>query len=212
MTDKPLFLGMTRRIEVVHGENDVIALLVIDMQVGLFGVETRRYDANGVIDRINALGRTVRQNGGIVVFVQHDGLQGDPLESGTDGWRLLSSLERHLDEVVVHKTACDAFYNTDLSIVLKQQRVQRLIITGCATDFCVDSTLRAALSRDYQVVVAADAHTTSDRPHIHAEALIRHHNWLWQNLIHPKVQVEVVQTNDLIARFNNGILGGPGGG
>ena len=83
---------------------------------------------------------------------------------------------------MVHKRACDAFYETDLAEVLDKHRVTRLLVTGCATDFCVDTTVRAAASRDYEVVVVEDGHTTADRPHVDAVSLIRHHNWLWQNL------------------------------
>ena len=82
--------------------------------------------------------------------------------------------------------------------------IMLLIVTGCATDFCVDTTIRSANSRDYQVVVAADGHTTADRPHVDAGSLIQHHNWLWQNLIHPKLRIDVVQTDDLIAYCNTG--------
>jgi len=51
----------------------VIVLLVIDMQVGLF-TGAPRHDADGVVGRINALGRVVRQSGGLVIFIQHDGV------------------------------------------------------------------------------------------------------------------------------------------
>ena len=76
-----------------------------------------------------------------------------------------------------------------------------MLVTGCATDFCVDTTVRAAMSREYEVVVIADGHTTADRPHIEAVSLIRHHNWLWQDLIHPKVRVEVVEADEVIAEL-----------
>ena len=187
-----------------EGGNAVTALLVIDMQKGLFTDETPRHDAEGVVARINALVLAIRGSGGIVVFIQHNGPQGDTLETGTDGWQLLPSLERNPEDVVVRKSACDAFYDTDLTSVLYSGEVRRVIVAGCATDFCVDSTVRAALSRDYQVVVVADGHTTADRPHIDAAALIRHHNWLWRNLIHPKVRIEVALAEDLIARCQKG--------
>lgn len=179
------------------------ALLVIDMQVGLFGKDTPRHDADGVVGRINALARAVRQARGIVIFVQHDGPQGDTFEPGTDGWTILPSLERQDGDVVVHKRACDAFYETDLSEILQEHHARQLIVTGCATDFCVDTTVRAAASRDYEIVVVEDGHTTADRPHIDAVSVIRHHNWLWQNLIHPKRQIMVVSARSVIAQVGS---------
>jgi nicotinamidase-related amidase len=71
-------------------------------------------------------------------------------------------------------------------------------VTGCATDFCVDTTVRAAASRDYEVVVVADGHTTRDRPHLDAASIIEHHNWMWENLILPRSQVRVVPTEELL--------------
>jgi nicotinamidase-related amidase len=52
-----------------------------------------------------------------------------------------------------------------------------------ATDSCVDSTIRSAISNDYDVVVVADGHTVSDRPHMDAAAVIRHHHCVWSQLI-----------------------------
>jgi len=181
---------------------DVTALLVIDMQAGLFTPETPRHDAEGVVVRINAVAAAVRASSGIVVFIQHDGPAGDTFEPGTSGWQLLPSLARTPADAIVHKTACDSFYDTDLEAVLARQNVRRLLVTGCATDFCVDTTVRAATSRDYQVVVVEDGHTTADRPHVDAASLIRHHNWLWQNLIHPKLQIEVVPADALVFRLD----------
>jgi nicotinamidase-related amidase len=193
---------------VTDGASDRTALLIIDMQAGLFTPETPRHDADGVVARINAVARALRQSGGTVVFIQHDGSKGDTFEPGTPGWQLLSSLERESGDVLVHKTACDSFYGTDLAAVLSGRGVRRLLVTGCATDFCVDTTVRAAMSREYQVVVVADAHTTADRPHVDAVSLIRHHNWLWPDLIHPKVRVEVLETAEVVAGIQRSVVKG----
>ena len=176
-----------------------IALLVIDMQVGLFGPDSPRFDAEGVVARINTLAGAVREAGGTVVFIQHDGPPGDTFEPGSEGWRLLPSLDRRLGDPVVHKRACDAFYETDLDETLREREATRLLVTGCATDFCVDTTIRAAASRDYEVVVVEDGHTTADRPHVDALSVMRHHNWVWQNLIHPRRPIRVIPARDVLA-------------
>ncbi len=177
------------------------ALLVIEMQVGLFGADTPRHDAEGVVERINALARAVRREGGIVIFIQHDGPPGDVFEPGREGWKILPSLRREEGDLVVPKRACDAFYETDLAEVLDKHRVTRLLVTGCATDFCVDTTVRAAASRDYEIVVVEDGHTTADRPHVDSLSVIRHHNWVWQNLIHPRRPIEVMPATRVIAQM-----------
>jgi nicotinamidase-related amidase len=183
----------------VIGPGGTFALLVIDMQAGLFVPETPRHDADGTVERINALAAAVRRAGGTVVFVQHDGPPGDAFEPGNEGWRLLPSLDKQAGDPVVHKRACDAFYETDLGETLRARGSTRLLVTGCATDFCVDTTIRAAASRDYEVVVVEDGHTTADRPHVDALSVMRHHNWVWQNLIHPRVRIEVIPASVLVA-------------
>ena len=51
---------------------------------------------------------------------------------------------------------------------LTQLPPDRLLVTGWATDICVDATVRAAVELGHKVVVAADAHTVSDRPGLDA--------------------------------------------
>jgi nicotinamidase-related amidase len=182
-------------------EAKIAALVIIDMQVGLFTPETSRYDAEHVVSRINAVAKAVRKCGGMVVFIQHESPKGYAFEPGAEGWHILPSMEREPQDVVIHKTACDSFYNTELATVLERRGIRRLLVTGCATDFCVDTTVRAAMSRDYEIVVVADGHTTADRPHVSARLLIQHHNWLWRELIHPKIKIEVLPAEKLIERM-----------
>jgi len=173
----------------------MIALLVIDMQVGLFEGEPR-FDAQGVIRRINAIINAVHEARGVVVFIQHE--EEDHLQHGTPGWQLLPDLERTEKDVVVFKKASDAFYESELADVLKKHKVEQVVITGCATDFCVDTTIRAAASRDFEVVVAEDGHTTKDRAHLDAVSIIKHHNWMWKYLILPHSEVKVIPTENIL--------------
>ena len=171
--------------------------LIIDMQKASFS-NAERYDADGVVNRINQLSSYIRNNGGTVIFIQHDGTPEDGHVPFTSGWEILPSLSRDESDRIVRKTICDAFYKTDLYRVLNELKVDRLIISGCATDFCVDTTVRAAVSLDYHVIVAADCHTTADRPHLTAEQVIRHHNWVWSELLVPEKKVEVLSLETLL--------------
>jgi len=161
------------------------ALLVIDMQVGSFGKGAQRYDAGGLIARLNTLARRVRDAGGTVIFVQHDGPDGDPHHPSQPGWAILPDLEMLPTDVTVRKTACDSFLNTHLDHVLATRAIRDLIVTGCATDYCVDTTVRAALARGYRTTVPSDGHTTSERPHLSAAKIVEHHNAIWRDFIAP---------------------------
>jgi nicotinamidase-related amidase len=175
-------------------------LLVIDMQRGCFAGEPPRHDAEAKIARINALARAIRANGP-VIFIQHtDAAEG--LAQGSDAWQLLDSLDRSPHDCVVEKTACDAFLETGLDSLLKDRGVTDLIIVGCATDFCVDTTVRSAAAHGYKVSVASDAHTTRDRPHLAASKIIEHHNFMWEELLLPRhARVRVAPTEQLLAEI-----------
>jgi len=163
---------------------DHAAVLVIDVQVGLFCAKPPPLEAEAVIARINEVTAQARKAGAPVIFIQHDGgLEDADLAPGTDGWNLHPDLQVRLGEPVIRKTTCDAFYGTPLEAELRARGITTLLLTGFATDFCVDSTLRGAASKDFAVIIVADAHTTTDNPVLKAELVRQHHNWAWTNLI-----------------------------
>jgi nicotinamidase-related amidase len=173
------------------------ALLVIDMQVGLLNGDPK-HDLAGVVRRINQLAATVRDRSGRVIFVQHCGVKGDNFEPHTPGWALLPELRRDACDLLVRKTLNDPFAGTDLQTLLQDMPPDRVLITGWTTDFCVDATVRSAVTRDYHVVAVADGHTLSSRPHLEAADVIRHHNWVWSELI-TRRSIKVAATHELIA-------------
>lgn len=157
-------------------------LIVVDMQAGLLK-GAPKHDLAGVLSRINSLSNAVRKSGGRVVWIRHCGLPGDDFAPNAPGWAFLPELDRHADDIVVAKTLNDPFVGTRLQETLRELSADRILVTGWATDFCVDSMVRSAVSNGYDVVAVSDAHTLSDRPHLAAPAVIAHHNWVWGGLI-----------------------------
>jgi nicotinamidase-related amidase len=162
------------------------ALLIIDMQRGSFGATTPRHDTAGLVGRLNRLAGLVRETAGSVVFIQHDGPPGDPHHPDSPGWKLLDALEVQPADAIIRKTSCDAFLDTSLEEFLRTRAIDRLIVTGCATDYCVDTTVRSALARGYPTTVPSDGHTTSDRAHLPAIKIIEHHNAIWSDFLAPR--------------------------
>jgi len=171
-------------------------VIVVDMQVGLLDGQPK-HDLAGVVGRINALADAVRRRSGAVIWIRHCGKPGDGFERGSPGWAFLPELDRRDDDLVAEKTLNDAFAGSTLQETLKRLAPDRVLICGWATDFCVDGTIRSAVSRDYNVVVVGDAHTLNDRPHLDAVSVIRHHNWVWSDLITNR-SVRVATTAELI--------------
>ena len=173
------------------------ALLVIDMQVGLLDSETPPRDVESVVQRINHVARVMRMSNSPVLFVQHHGQKGDGFVPGESGWQFLPTLEKTPSDLVVSKTTCDAFYNTELDSLLRKHQVGELLVSGWATDFCVDTTIRAAASREYEITVISDGHTVADRPHLDAASIIRHHNSTWADLLVPGRKISVVSADTI---------------
>jgi nicotinamidase-related amidase len=174
----------------------VDAIVVVDMQVGLLDGPPK-HDLQGVIRRINLLTAMVRKQSGKVIWIRHCGKTGDDLERHKKGWSLLPELNPHRDDLVIEKTLNDPFVRTSLQETLQRIAPDRILVAGWATDFCVDATIRSAVSNDYHVVVVSDGHTVSDRPHLDAASVIRHHHWVWGNLITNR-SVRIVTTGQLI--------------
>lgn len=171
-------------------------MLVVDMQVGLLNGEPK-HDLRGVMERINRLAAKVRDRSGTVIFVQHCGCKGEDFEPQTPGWRFLPGLLRDSADVVVQKKLNDPFAGTDLQARLEEIAPDRVLITGWATDLCVDATVRSAVTNHHNVVVVADGHTLNDRPHLDAISVIRHHNWIWSNLI-TRRSIKLASANELL--------------
>lgn len=154
------------------------ALVVIDVQVGIARHASRVAGWPAILANIAALVTRAQTAGMSVIFIQHDGGTGHPLEPGTDGSALCPELGVADTDVVIHKTACDAFFETTLESLLRERNARKLIVAGCMTEYCVDTSVRRAVSLGFDVMLAADAHGTIDSAPLQAAQIIAHHNRL----------------------------------
>ncbi len=56
------------------------------------------------------------------------------------------------DKIII-KHRYDAFINPDLDVFLKKNNIKTIILTGCQTDVCVDSTARSAFMKGYNIIL-----------------------------------------------------------
>jgi len=165
------------------------ALLVIDVQRGLFDDAPHPFEADAVVDRINTLVAKARAAAAPVVWIQHERAAGF-LARGSDSWQLHTRLAVLAGDACIFKTTPDSFLRTNLAERLAQSGAEQLVICGYATEFCVDTTTRRALALGYPVTLAADAHTTHDKDHLTAAAIRAHHNATLPGMVSfgPRVQ------------------------
>ena len=155
------------------------ALLVIDMQNdychpdGVFaGAGLRVAGLDGLVRDINTLAAAARSAGRPVIWVRMEwaedaevGLLAERspflrergLRRGSWGGELVAGLDRAPGDHEVVKPRFDAFHRTGLEELLRDLGVGTLVVAGVRTDFCVESTVRAAFFRDLKAVVPREA-------------------------------------------------------
>ncbi len=168
------------------------ALVIIDVQANLFD-EPRAFRIDEVAALLDRKAAEARAAGAPVIFIQHEEA-GCQWQRGTPGWEFHPSLVPKAGDTVVAKSFCDGFRDTGLAAAFHRLGVDAIVVGGYASDFCVDTTVRAAASRGIATTVIADGHTTSERPYLSAADVVRHHTWVWSRFDAP---VSVAPAGDI---------------
>ncbi|MCK5312606.1 MAG: cysteine hydrolase [Desulfobacteraceae bacterium] len=172
------------------------AILIIDVQCGLFDESVRPYEADEVVERINNITSNARIKGIPVVFIQHELAEGF-LEYGSESWKLQKDLFIDDIDFKVRKTTPDSFLRTNLEEILTSVGAMNLIICGYASEFCVDTSVRRAAALGYNVQIISDAHTTHDKEHASAKQIREHHNATLPNITSFGPRISVVKSIDI---------------
>jgi nicotinamidase-related amidase len=152
------------------------ALLVIDVQVNMFDEAMPVYNGDHLVQTVTRLIGQARSAGVSIIFVRNNGSDHDPDKPGTPGWEIHPALKPLTDEPIIDKFSSNSFHETDLHQILQVQRVNKLIIAGLQTEYCVDATCRGAVDLGYDVTVVADGHSTFDMEDMTAPQAIAHYN------------------------------------
>lgn len=142
------------------------ALIIVDMQRSLLEDETWRPDH--VLERVCSLESAARAAGAPIFYVVDSRVEPDA--------ELHARLSPQPADKRITKSNCDSFLRTALQADLEAGSIERLVVCGLQTDFCIDTTCRRAASQGYQVTLVEDAHSTFDRDYISAAKVIEHHN------------------------------------
>ncbi len=179
------------------------ALVIIDVQHGILDLPglTRKNEIDraldGVVLRIGSLAARARQARVPVLYVQHAGGPGHRLEPGGPGWPIRAEIAPLPGEPVISKRACDAFFETHLQQELAKRNMKRLVIAGCMTQYCIDTSVRRAVSLGFDVLLASDGHTTADTAALRFEQIVAHHNALLDGFDAGDHEVRVVASSNI---------------
>jgi len=90
------------------------------------------------------------------------------LDEGAEGFKLYPALEPLPHDLWVKKIKYSAFISgsSDIDAQLKSRGIDRVLITGTATNVCCESSARDAMMLDYRVIMLSDANATwTDEEH-----------------------------------------------
>ena len=152
-------------------QNSPLALVVVDMQNRFLdctnnGAVTRKCVA--LMDQFHAARRP------IYLTQHHDPNPesvlykwwNNPIAKGSNDWQLIAEIKASLmgkDVLIREKTTYDAFLGTPLQDDLDADDVEELVICGCMTNLCCETTSRAAFCRGFSVWFPEDANGTLTR-------------------------------------------------
>jgi nicotinamidase-related amidase len=168
---------------------------------GTLGVDLTMYDS--VRPAVARLLAHARRNGVRVIHIQNTALpdrmsdspaqirfnlrmhalarrDGGPLTytvPGTSGHEFVDDACPEPGEVVVRKYRSSGFWGTNLSMLLRSNGIETLVIAGCTTEGCVESTARDASFNDHYVVIAEDCVGSDDPAQHDASLLLMRHRF-----------------------------------
>ncbi|MBO8132010.1 MAG: cysteine hydrolase [Candidatus Marinimicrobia bacterium] len=158
-------------------------ILVIDMQKYFTDTSSHAYipSVPPVIRRIKSLINIAEQTSMKIIFTKH--IDKDNSSPMTRWWEksikpnnqysqltpgLVDSIENF---VLIEKDQYDAFFNTNLEDLLKNNNITTVIITGVLTHLCCETTARSAFIRGFNVLFPVDC-TATYNEQFHKAALL----------------------------------------
>jgi nicotinamidase-related amidase len=184
-------------IKVIQGGRmmENTALLIVDVQNAL--VDEKPFNVEVILSNINELLDTCRTKGIEVIYVQHDGEKEEGLEPFSNGWDIHKSIYPVQGEKIIRKTYNSAFKNTELEEYLNCKNIQKLILVGMQTEYCIDTTCRVAFEKGYRLIMPEYTNTTFNNGNLHGSEVYEYHN----HRIFKDRFAEVKSLNEIIKRI-----------
>ncbi len=146
------------------------ALLIVDMQEFFFRQPERRRNLETVAGNINRLIDHFETTSQPIVHVisrfKADGSDWDlkmkaagkpELIEGTPEAAILPQIRVSADHRTIVKTRYSAFFKTGLAEILHQDQVERVLVAGAYTHYCVNATVFDAWCHDFVPGIVTDA-------------------------------------------------------
>ena len=178
------------------------AVIIVDMLNDFVTGALRAERASNIISNIQKLLTFARERGMPVIYTndahakkidKEFQLWGEHAIAGTKGAQVIDELKPKDGDYVISKRRYSGFFGTDLDLLLRELGAKNLIVTGIATDICVQHTVADAYFRGYDVLLPEDGvQAFTDEEHKYGlEYAKRCYN------------AEILRTDDLIKRLSS---------
>jgi nicotinamidase-related amidase len=127
-------------------------ILTAARRAGLLVIHTREGHRPDLSDCPGAK----RERGAPSRRIGERGPMGRILVRGEPGHAIIPQLYPQDGEVIIDKPGKDAFYQTNLDLILGNAGIEYLLVCGVTTEVCVNTTVREANDRGYRCIVLAD--------------------------------------------------------
>ena len=154
--------------------NSKMVLLVIDTQKLI--MNNQLYNFALFTQNIAKLISAARENNVEVIYVRHDDGEGEALTKGKKGFEIADEFTPLSVEKIFDKTVNSAFKESGLLEYLIEKGIEKVIITGLQTDYCIDASVKCAFEHGFEVIIPANANTTEDNSYMSGEKTYRYYN------------------------------------
>jgi nicotinamidase/pyrazinamidase len=175
----------------VDEQNGVV--LVIDMVRGFHDIGNLKNPRTAtIIPNIKELISRKAKDGWLIIFVGDAHKKNDKeflvfpehCVEGTEETRIIDELTKFKDKrnnayCYLPKRRYSAFFETNLEVILSQERPQEVIVMGVCTDICVLYTVADLRMRDYKVFVPKDCVETYSGP---SHGAVRVNKWALRHM------------------------------
>ncbi len=134
------------------------ALLIIDVQEGLFKKKNKIFNEEQLFSNINYLIEKSREKSIPIIFIRHTNKSF--LSENTADWQLHPSLSMNSDDLCLNKEHSSIFKEKSIKKELANLGIKTLIVTGLVTNGCIKAACLDGLSSGYKVILVKDGHST----------------------------------------------------
>jgi len=143
--------------------DETTALLLVDVQKGVnevkyYGGPSGKRNNHSAEENMRCLLTEWRRLGKRVAFTRHNSREiNSPLKLDLETGNQIEGLEINGSDIVVEKDVNSGFIGTSLELELRRRGINRLVVMGFYTNYCIETTVRMAGNLGFDTYLVHDA-------------------------------------------------------